>query len=62
MAGILWSIPALYAQTNNATIVGDVADPHGGVIVGALITVRNTDTGVSRELRTSDLGGYASIR
>jgi Carboxypeptidase regulatory-like domain len=56
--GIFVMIPALHAQTNNATIVGDVTDPNGGVIVGAAITVRNTATGVSRELRTSDLGTY----
>jgi len=57
-AGILLWIPTLHAQTNNATIVGDVVDPNGGKIVGAAITVRNTATGVSRELKTSDIGEY----
>src|SRR3954462_405954 len=50
--------PALHAQTNNATIVGDVTDPNGGVIVGASITVTNTATGVNRDLKTSDTGTY----
>ena len=56
--GIFVLIPALHAQTNNATILGDVTDPNGGVIAGAAITVRNMATGVSREIRTSDLGAY----
>lgn len=57
-AGIFLLIPALQAQTTNATIVGDVTDPNGGVIVGANITVRNMATGVSRELQTSELGSF----
>src|ERR1700682_2535510 len=56
--GIFVLIPALHAQTNNATILGDVTDPNGGVIVGAAITVRNMATGVSRELRTTDSGSF----
>src|SRR5260370_1326970 len=56
--GLLLSIAALHAQTNNATIVGDVTDPNGGVIVGATITVVKTATGVSRELRTNENGSF----
>src|SRR4051794_1316303 len=57
-AGILLLIPMAHAQTNNATILGDVADPNGGKIVGATISARNTATGVSREVLTSDIGAY----
>src|SRR4051812_47053171 len=47
-----------YAQTTNATIVGDVVDPSGSAIPGAAITVRNMDTGVSRELKSDESGSY----
>jgi hypothetical protein len=48
----------LSAQTNNATIVGDVSDPNGGRIAAASIKVQNSATGVSRELTTNELGSY----
>jgi hypothetical protein len=46
------------AQTTDATIVGDVADPQGGAIAGAVISVKNMATGVAREVKTADTGGY----
>src|SRR4051812_19155124 len=46
------------AQTTNATIVGDVTDAQGGRIVGAAIQVRNSATGVVRELKTDEQGSY----
>ncbi len=44
------------AQTTNATIVGDMSDPEGGRIAGAIVKVKNVGTGVERELTTNDLG------
>src|SRR3954453_15639705 len=46
------------AQTTNATIVGDVSDPDGGRIAGAVIQVRNSATGVGRELKTDETGSF----
>ena len=46
------------AQTTNGTIIGDIADPAGGRIVGADITVRNVATGVARQLKTDEAGSY----
>ena len=46
------------AQTNNATIVGDVTDPGGSRIAAAAIKVTNSATGVVRELTTNELGSY----
>jgi hypothetical protein len=46
------------AQTTNATIVGDVTDPGGGRIAGATVTVKNSATGVARDLTTDELGAY----
>jgi len=50
-----------FAQTTNATIIGDVTDQSGGVIAGANITVRNVATGVARELKTDNAGVYRAF-
>ncbi len=47
-----------FAQTTDATIVGDVFDQSQGKIAGAAVTVRNVDTGVSRELKSDDSGAF----
>ncbi|HMJ60488.1 MAG TPA: TonB-dependent receptor, partial [Bryobacteraceae bacterium] len=47
-----------FAQTTNATIVGNVADISGGNVAGADITVRNVATGVTRQLKTDEAGAY----
>ena len=47
-----------FAQTTNATIVGDVLDQSGGGVAGAEVTVRNIATGISRQLKTDDSGSY----
>lgn len=49
---------AAFAQTTNATIVGNVVDVSGGSVAGADITVRNVATGVSRQLKTDEAGAY----
>jgi hypothetical protein len=46
------------AQTTNATIVGDVTDPQAGAIANATITVKNSATGITRQVTTSELGSY----
>lgn len=58
MLALSWTASA---QTTSATIVGDVSDPHGGLIPGANIVVKNVATGVTRELRTNDLGSYRAF-
>ena len=57
MACLLSAFP-LAGQTTNATIVGDVADPAGGRIAGANVVIKNTATGVTREVKASDLGSF----
>ena len=49
---------ALWAQTTNSTLVGDIKDAQGGAIVGAKVTVTNTATGMSRDVITSEQGSY----
>jgi Carboxypeptidase regulatory-like domain len=51
------SIPA-FAQLPNATILGVVKDASGAVIPGATVTIRNTDTGLTRTVMVGDDGSY----
>src|SRR6266481_4391364 len=49
---------AAEAQTTNASIIGDITDPQQAAVVGATITVKEIDTGVSRSVETSQTGSY----
>ena len=51
------SVPAL-AQVDRASLTGTVIDPTGGVVGGALVEVASPETGLKREVRTSDSGTY----
>lgn len=51
------SIPAA-AQTVTGTIKGTVTDTNGGLIVGAPVEIVNVETGLRRDLTTSDEGTY----
>lgn len=59
LAAGLWPVAAT-AQTVTGTIQGVVSDATGGVLPGATVTVRNTETGASRELVTNELGFYSA--
>ena len=48
------------AQVNTGRIRGTVTDQSGGVIVGAMLTVTNTATGVARVLTTDQAGEYVA--
>ncbi len=52
LPGLLWS------QSFRGSIRGTVADPHGGVIVGAKVSARNSATGLVRTAMTGEDGGY----
>jgi hypothetical protein len=45
------------AQTNKAAIVGTVSDSNGAVVPDATVNIKNVNTGVERNVPTSD-GGY----
>jgi len=47
-----------WAQSFRGSIRGKVTDPAGGVIAGAAVSAKNTETGLVRETTTSDDGGY----
>src|SRR5689334_486510 len=46
-----------FSQTSQA-ILGTVKDASGGVVAGANVTVRNTETELTRTLSTGDDGAY----
>lgn len=49
------------AQATAADLSGTVVDPTGAVVSGANITVRNTATGISRNVTANSSGGYQMI-
>ncbi len=46
------------AQETRSMLFGRVLDPQGSAIVGAAVSVRNADTGVSLSFKTNDTGYY----
>src|SRR5260370_13449157 len=51
--------PMLLAQSLiTGEIAGTVADPSGGVMPGATVTLKNNGTGASQERRTNGQGDY----
>jgi outer membrane receptor protein involved in Fe transport len=46
------------AQTNKATILGEIKDEQGNVVSKAKVTARNIDTGIPRETTTDMEGRY----
>src|SRR5579872_4931256 len=47
---------ASVGQTTNGSIVGDIVDAQRAAVVGATVTVKEVDTGVTRTV-ASDTGG-----
>lgn len=48
------AFPPLLAQTTNATLVGTATDPQGAAVARGTVTVRDTATGVARQVQTDD--------
>ncbi|HEX6740086.1 MAG TPA: carboxypeptidase-like regulatory domain-containing protein, partial [Vicinamibacteria bacterium] len=55
---VLLATPAL-AQRFTATIRGTVTDPTNAVIVGASVTAKGDDTGLTRSARSNDAGLFS---
>jgi anaerobic magnesium-protoporphyrin IX monomethyl ester cyclase len=45
-------------QDSLCSLVGEVTDPQGAVVVNATITITNLDTGVTRTVKTDEVGRY----
>jgi outer membrane receptor protein involved in Fe transport len=50
--------PALHAQQATALITGTIRDESGAIVVGAHITLKNSDTNVARSLNSDKDGNY----
>ncbi len=49
---------SLLAQSDNSYVTGTVKDPTGAVVTGAKVTIKNEDTGFTREVLTNESGLY----
>jgi Carboxypeptidase regulatory-like domain/TonB dependent receptor len=57
--GMVVSLASAHAQTSNGTIAGSVTDPAGAAVLGATVTVTNTDLGAfKRTTKTDSAGSY----
>jgi outer membrane receptor protein involved in Fe transport len=56
---LLFCGSATTAQTFRGTILGTVTDSSGAAVSGAKVTIKNIDTGLTREVTTGDDGSYA---
>ena len=48
-------------QLTTATITGTVTDQTGAAVPGATVTMKNTDTGISRTAQTAENGKYEAL-
>ena len=58
MLAFVLSSAAVWAQATQGSIVGTVKDAKGAVVAGAVITLTDTDEGVSRTTKTNSSGDY----
>ena len=54
------SSPLVAQRADRATVTGLVTDPTGSDVAGAIVKVRNDETGVVTELTTNESGAYSS--
>src|SRR5271154_4391777 len=54
------STAALWAQSNEGRIIGTIRDTSGGVVVGARVSIINTETNVVRALVSNSAGDYVA--
>ena len=55
---LLFVCVPVYSQGTNATLEGQVTDPSGGVIAGAVVKAVNANTGYTRIQTTTNTGAY----
>src|SRR5579863_3264179 len=57
---VLLALLPSFTTAQEATIVGTVTDPGGGVIANVTITIASEQTGVARILSTNSVGQYVA--
>ncbi|HYE72323.1 MAG TPA: carboxypeptidase regulatory-like domain-containing protein, partial [Blastocatellia bacterium] len=55
---ILFTVGLAYGQNETGRLVGKVVDPNGATVAGATVTIKSVDTGISREMTTTQDGFY----
>src|SRR5258708_2773877 len=55
---VLSAVQPLPAQVLYGSIVGNVKDPSGAAVAGALVTLTSVETRQSRQVTTTEDGGY----
>ncbi len=60
VSAIVFLTESTVAQTATGSITGTVTDPTGSAIVGANVTIRNTETGAESVYPTNEVGIYAA--
>lgn len=55
---LLFAISPAFAQNATGSITGTVSEATGSVVVGAVVRIVNTQTGISYRVETNDSGGY----
>ncbi len=58
LALLILSIPAVFGQSDNGSIVGFAKDPSGAIVPKAKVTLRNESTGVVQRDTSNDAGYY----
>ena len=58
IAVVFTLISGLALAQDTASLTGTIRDPSGAVIIGAAVRVKNSATGLVRELRTNSAGEY----
>ncbi|MGH9966333.1 MAG: TonB-dependent receptor [Pyrinomonadaceae bacterium] len=53
--------PTVFGQATSATLSGTISDSQGALIPGVKVTIKNTDTGLQRELETNAAGHYSAL-
>lgn len=55
---LLFASASLFAQVQTGEVLGVVTDTTGAAVPGASITITDTDTGISRQVKTDDQGRF----
>jgi len=58
LAVLLAAPAAIVAQSTTGSLTGTITDPSGATLAGAIVTVTNTATGVSQQVKTDAGGTY----
>jgi hypothetical protein len=56
-----WTTINAQTQATAADLNGTIVDPNGAIVVGATVTAKNSQTGITRTVTANDSGEYAMV-